>query len=344
MKQQQVAIKDFRHLRGYSSLIEKRIKTDLWQMIYAPLFKILHIKRAKNDTNAIIEAIESGEIVYTGEGFEIQGKISNRLYHELIEIGARYDKSTKTFLIARDNLPHSISNYITNSLIRAQQRLNIINAFLGDVETNLDQMIETILFTTEIQTILDDVGNQVKKNVRNINVVVPELTEKQMQQIASDYTYNMQYYIKKWASGSIPEMRQKVQRAILEGYREDQVQEMIEKEYPKMAYKAKFLARNETAIMLSTLKKSMYSEMGFTEFVWQTILDGRERLLHKKLNGKVFSFDNPPVIDERTGQKGLPGQTYNCRCNLIPIRRSNILVEPTQLKNYKDVMKYGPNE
>jgi SPP1 gp7 family putative phage head morphogenesis protein len=145
-------------------------------------------------------------------------------------------------------------------------------------------------------------------------------------------------------------MRVKVQKAILEGYRPDMVEDMIKKEYPKFAYKAKFLAQNETSIMLAELKKSMYTEMGFTEFIWQTILDGRERPEHHKLNGKIFSFDNPPEIDKRTGQRGLPGQTYNCRCNLIPIKRDSVFFDQAtidefaDLKSYKGLMKYGPTK
>lgn len=54
------------------------------------------------------------------------------------------------------------------------------------------------------------------------------------------------------------------------------------------------------------------------KFIWKTITDGRERELHKQLNNTTWRYDDPPVIDERTGQKGLPGETYNCRCDAIP--------------------------
>ena len=45
--------------------------------------------------------------------------------------------------------------------------------------------------------------------------------------------------------------------------------------------------------------------------------------LHKKLNNQIFRFDDPPIIylDEKRGisQKGLPGETYNCRCSMVPV-------------------------
>ena len=325
----------------------------MWDMIYKHLFKILDIKpniKAKNDSDVIIDALNKGDIFYVDNGFKAKRSFSNAISQELIKLGAKYNKFTHIFEISKNLLSDEILRTISDNILRAQTKLNTINSFLADIELNLAQIIDTMIFDEEVVTILDDVHGQIQKNVKRINVIEPELTEEQKQQIASDYTYNMKYYIKNWVAERIPEMRQKVQRAVLEGYREDQVQEMLQKEYGVGKRKAKFLAQNETSIMLAELKKATYTDMGFTEFIWQTILDGRERILHKQLHGKIFSFDDPPVIDERTGQKGLPGQTYNCRCGLIPIKRDSVFFaqkeidEFAQLRNYKDVMKYGPNE
>lgn len=342
-------LKDFRNLERYSKLIENKIMDTFWNLIFKPMFKELNIK-AENNSDVIIDALKRGDIFYSDTGFKAKKRFSNAVSNELIKLGAKYNRFTHTFEISKNLLSDKIKLTINNELLRAQTKLNIINSFLEDIQLNFDQIIETMIFEDEVITILDSVGNEVKQNVRKINIIEPELTQEQKDQIAQDYTFNMKYYIKNWMPNRISNMRVKVQKAILEGYRPDQVQEMLEKEYKIGKNKAKFLAQNETSIMLAELKKSMYSEMGFTEFIWQTILDGRERPEHHKLNGKIFSFDNPPVIDERTGQRGLPGQTYNCRCNLIPVKRDSVFFDQStvdelaQAKTYKDIMKYGPNE
>lgn len=342
-------LKDFRNLERYSKLIENKIMDTFWNLVFKPMFKELNIK-AENDSDTIIEALKRGDIFYSDTGFKAKKRFSNAVSNELIKLGAKYNHFTHTFEISKNLLSDKIKLTINNELLRAQTKLNIINSFLEDIQLNFDQIIETMIFKDEVIIILDSVGNEVKQNVRKINIIEPELTQEQKDQIAQDYTFNMKYYIKNWMPNRISNMRVKVQKAILEGYRPDQVQDMLEKEYKIGKNKAKFLAQNETSIMLAELKKSMYSEMGFTEFIWQTILDGRERPEHHKLNGKIFSFDNPPVINERTGQRGLPGQTYNCRCNLIPVKRDSIFFDQStvdelaQAKTYKDVMKYGPNE
>ena len=332
-------VKDFEHLEHYTQIVEKKLFSDFWEMIYKPMFKILGIK-ATNNKNVIIEAIKKGDIYYKDGGFKAERKFSNTVSRALMSLGARYDKWEHKFIISFDDLPENITKAIIDDIQRAQTQLSQINSFLQYIEMNIDHIVETMVFNDEVETILDDVEGQLHINTRKINVIVPELTDEQKQVIADNYTNNMQFYIQKWAYERIPEMRQKVHNAILDGYREEQVRKMLETEYGIGQRKAKFLAQNETSIMIAELKKATYTQMGFEEFIWNTILDSRERELHRKLHGKIFRFDNPPVIDERTGQRGLPGQTYNCRCGLTPIRRDSAFYNQKEIDSYRNLKNY----
>ena len=87
--------------------------------------------------------------------------------------------------------------------------------------------------------------------------------------------------------------------------------------------KAKFLARQETSLFMSKLRDTRYQGAGVERFRWSatggSAGDGRTRDLHRMLHGKEFSYGNPPVIDERTGETGYPGEAFGCRCVAIPI-------------------------
>lgn len=37
------------------------------------------------------------------------------------------------------------------------------------------------------------------------------------------------------------------------------------------------------------------------------------------LNGFIFSIDDPPVIDKKTGERGYPAELINCKCYLTPV-------------------------
>ena len=340
-----IAIKDFKHLESYTKIIKDKLFSDLWELIYKPMFKLAGLKpTASNDDEPIKEALKSGVVYYVNGGFKSRDRFSNRLSQAFLKLGARYDKWENSFKIAIEYLPQDIWEAIKESIQKAQKKLSQLNQFLQYVEMNLDQIIDTMIFNNEIVTVLDNVGNQIQKNIKHINTIEFDFTQEQKEEIARNYTNNMQFYIKDWAKKRIPEMRQKVGQAVLEGYREIDVQKMLEKEYGIAERKAKFLAQNETSIMLAQIKKVHYKSMGFDGFQWHTILDARERPEHRKLNGKFFTFDNPPVIDERTGQRGLPGETYNCRCGMTPVMADSSFFttnenERQALKSYDKVMQ-----
>lgn len=315
-----VAIKDFKTREQYFKLIQKVIMTHLWDELYKPLFEKLSIKpKAINDLDVLRNALREGKIFYIEGGFKAVKKFGNTIARELERIGAVYDKRQKMYRIAYDKLPNDLLVSVAESQRLSQERIQFVDKYLADFMGNIDDFVDNIAFTKEVITILDDANQQIEKNVKSINIITPELDAVQAREIAKSYTTNMQYYIKKWAEKDIPEFRKKVNKAVLEGYREDKVQKILQQEYKIGADKAKFLAQNETSIMLAQYRKVTYQKMGFNKFKWVTIMDGKERELHAKLNGKIFSFDNPPVIDERTGQVGLPGTTYGCRCSLIPV-------------------------
>lgn len=346
-----ITIKDFKNLESYTKLIEDKLINEFWNFIYKHLFKIVKLK-AINSEDIILEALKSGEIFWDGNGFKAQKKFSNKISTELIKLGAKYNRIEKKYIIAFDDLPNHLIKEITNNVQRAAKQLSEIQDFLDYVEMNFDTIVEEMIFDNEVGEILTDSEGQLSKNLNKIEL---DITEKEKDKILSaidknfkiskkeiekNYTANLQKYTKKWLIEKIPEMRLKIQKAVLDGYRQDEVQTMLEKEYGIMERKAKFLAQNETSIMIAQLKKATYKEMGFDEFVWNTILDSKERPEHRKLNGKIFRFDNPPVIDERTGQRGLPGETYNCRCSLTPIRRNSAFFDKEEIQKFQDRQNY----
>lgn len=315
------AIKDFRIKESYAKLIEKALFSYLWEGIYKPMFEIMDIKQPKavNSFSVIAEALRDGKIYYVEGGFKAKDKFNNAQSRELEKWGAKWDKWEKMYKIPREQLPQEISVTLAEAQVQNELKINLIDEFLKEVQNNIPYIVESMVFNEEVVTILDDAGKEIQKNVKHLNIIEPELSEAQKQEIAQAYTENVRgYVIKDFGDERIPEMRRKVQDIVLQGYRPDKVQELLEKEYGIASRKAKFLAQNETSIMLAEYKKSTYKEMGFNKFIWKTITDGRERELHKQLNNTTWSYDDPPIIDERTGQRGLPGETYNCRCEAIP--------------------------
>jgi len=55
-------------------------------------------------------------------------------------------------------------------------------------------------------------------------------------------------------------------------------------------------------------------------YIWRVppAYASRTRKDHLRLNGQVFCWDDPPVVNQRTGERGHPGMDGACRCYAEP--------------------------
>lgn len=112
-----------------------------------------------------------------------------------------------------------------------------------------------------------------------------------------------------------------VMRSIQSGRGMADLQPHLEKSYGITKKRAGLIARDQTSKATTAINRARLQKLGVKKFKWLHSYGGKEpRLLHKDvLNGNVYSFDDLPVIDERTGERGLPGQLINCRCRMVPV-------------------------
>lgn len=110
------------------------------------------------------------------------------------------------------------------------------------------------------------------------------------------------------------EIEGEVMRSIQSGRGMADLQPFLEKRYGITKRRAALIARDQTSKATTAINRARMQGLGVKKFRWLHSGGGKEpRPLHKNvLNGQVFSLDDPPVIDEKTGERGLPGQLINC--------------------------------
>lgn len=105
-------------------------------------------------------------------------------------------------------------------------------------------------------------------------------------------------------------------KGITEGQRAGDIAKEIMRQNEVSASKAMVIARTEVARTASTLTQARAEYIGSTHYVWRTSRDGDVRDSHRKMEGKVVAWDDPPTLDNMVGHAGcLP----NCRCYPEPI-------------------------
>lgn len=87
----------------------------------------------------------------------------------------------------------------------------------------------------------------------------------------------------------------------------------------------KNVALDQTRKAYNSLNKARMENVGLSKFEWlHSGGSQRPREFHKTrfpagLNGGIYDINDPPVIDESTGERGLPAQLIFCHCRMIPV-------------------------
>lgn len=119
-----------------------------------------------------------------------------------------------------------------------------------------------------------------------------------------------------------------IQNGLLTGRSNASISRQIQWAYGVDRRKAQFWARDQMAKLNSDLAQQQMQDAGVEEYIWQTAGDERVRGNpagkwpkgdHYELDGTRHSWNNPPIVDMRTGRRAHPGMDYRCRCVALPI-------------------------
>lgn len=301
--------------RTQEEIIFRKIKEYFDDLLFTFLEQV--VRQPLENATDINWYLKRGYIVYDNGYFILKRKLPNKISRDFEKLGAKWSKAKKAYYIKPQRVPIDIAQTVAEIKIYNQDKVDRINKYLVDLQENLDTI--PLNFDKEVIKIELNLNKQLKDSLGKIDIIPPMITDFQRTEIAKNYTKNLDYYIKKWAKREIVKLREDLEPYVMQGYRAESLEELIQKHKNVSARKAKFLARQETKLLVAEYRKNRYKQAGVSSYIWRTVLDGRERELHKELNGQVFTWDNPPIIDSRTGQKGNPGEAYNCRCIAVPV-------------------------
>lgn len=271
------------------------------------------------NSKGVINALKMGRLFYDNKGlFYSKGKISSSVAKELEAMGGKWSKSAKGYRMTA-SLPVDVMQAIAFVNQHNREKLDRIKSYLDGLGDTTQYVQENLSFDIEVEHIGQNLNTQLARSLGSIGAIPPEMTDYQLKEIAKNYTTNLNYFINKWTGQEIIKLREKINDYIMQGYRSDAIVDEIMAEKDVSLRKAKFLARQETKLLVAEYRKNRYKQAGVSRYRWSTVIDGRERKLHRELNGKIFSWDEPPIIDEHTGERGNPSEAYNCRCIAIPV-------------------------
>lgn len=97
--------------------------------------------------------------------------------------------------------------------------------------------------------------------------------------------------------------------------------------------RAQLIARTEVGKASAALTQARAEELDLPWYVWRTSQDERVRASHRKMDGVLFRYDDPPAPEALAGIKSNlghyhAGEAPNCRCYAEPVVRFERLSWP----------------
>ena len=299
----------------YSEPTTKELEYYFYELFWSDIIKALKDPYFKlNANNALISAIRRGIIRYSNG--EFIGDFSMKTSSELDKF-AKYDRRSKTW---KGIPPASVSATASIANQKAKALNEKISSLIARIPDRVSAAIDSLKYS--IEKPLSAMNVQATEDLKNTGIIL-DVTPELSQNIIKDYTNNLNISIKNWEPKQTERLRGMIEKNILSGYNRLELIDQIAYEYGVSKDKAKFLARQETTLLTSTVRDSRYQGAGILKFRWSATGgkqgDGRTRDLHRKLHGQTFFYSSPPIIDERTGERGTPGKAYGCRCGGVPV-------------------------
>lgn len=308
---------------SYYTPLEKKVFKIFFDVLYAPILAMIKKsigaawvkENSKKGKMSLMQAIKSGKVQYTGKDFE--GTFNAVISKEIKEMGGTWDRKFKRWHIDQGKLSFDIRTAIAEAQMKDKALNSQIEAYLDAADAQLEGADTDYDFRGDFGEIVEDLNSLFESGIEGITVA-PELTPEMVENLKEGWSENMNLYIKNWTMESIKRLRRRVWNNALNGYRSKDLVGEIMHDYNVSANKAKFLARQETSLLMSKFREERYKSAGVEQYRWSTALDSRVRERHKELQGKIFSWDNPPIVDN-LGHRAHPGEDFGCRCVAIPI-------------------------
>lgn len=171
------------------------------------------------------------------------------------------------------------------------------------------------------------VDDQVKFSDRTMSEIAPSVglnvyNTPRLREVTELATQQNAQLIKSIASQHLTAISNIVFDNVMKGLRPSEIEAEI-KAYGVTAARAKLIARDQTAKVVSSISKARMLDAGFKYFKWDTAHDQRVRDSHRAAQNRVtkygvgvYRWDDLPEVD---GEKTSPGMPIQCRCVALPV-------------------------
>ena len=306
---------------------QERIEKRFLKGIYEPLLAVLAVPKSilqnsqASDLQALQFALQKGTLTFNRGQFS--GRFNATVGRAMRFIGADFDRHSGTYRIHYDKLPTELRAAVDSSDRAFSKVLRVLDQKLIDLSKSQEK--KSTVFRDLFDHAIFKADEDFKENVRKVSIQ-PKLNEAEKEHLSQEWEENLDLDIKGWEQDHIRQLRQEIKKTYLAGDRYGSLVKTIQDNYGVSENKARFLARQETKLLVSKYTESQYTGAGFPEYIWKNVKGSPShpvRRSHQLLNNTIQRWDSPPDTGPKEGNNN-PGCPFGCRCYAVPILRVGV--------------------
>jgi SPP1 gp7 family putative phage head morphogenesis protein len=187
---------------------------------------------------------------------------------------------------------------------------------LPALREQIEAIVEATINAGVVESMLSSVDRHSLSDVSRVLGIGPELLSPGLALRMTEVRRANVALIRSIGEEYLAQVEELVTVATTQGIRAEALQRALVERLGVAQSRAELIAVDQVLRSNSQLAQERYQRVGITSYRWSTSRDERVREGHAALEGDVFRFDSPPVVDP-SGRRANPGQDYRCRCVAI---------------------------
>lgn len=261
---------------------------------------------------------------YKSELTALVKRMTKAVFNSIVKLftsrtGEDYRESQEKLLTIDESISAQ-SNILINSL-----KSRFTQLFKEKAKPVSEKMVKSNLRTSKqkVNTTLKQLSKEVEIDAGLISKALPKTT----QEIAKANIIESVNLIKSIPEQHMKNISTKVVQNILAGGNIGQLKKDLMSTGAVTERRAELIAADQVRKSYNSVAVERMKSIGFKKFMWNHSGGGQHpRKSHQEMDGKIFSFDDLPVVNQEQvdkgyegPRKGIPGQEPNCKCFSTPV-------------------------
>lgn len=192
----------------------------------------------------------------------------------------------------------------------------------ADVEGDLPPGRISLLAQQNALRVDEHVAGELKAQVRQVVAIDLHAPDTGVPQHVRNFVATQITQIKGLTARALADTHTVVLEGLRQGLRAEEIAKQLREQVGLSKTRATIIANDQVGKLHGELTRLRQTSLGIKRYRWATSRDELVRPGHRALEGTTQSWDEPPVVNARTGKRAHPGMDthfYPCRCSAIPI-------------------------